>query len=444
MIEPTLLTRTFSDDTVATLFSDAEFIAQMLAVEAALAKTQAALSVIPHEAGERINAALANLAVDMDALRAGVDTDGVPTIALVKQLRAQVSGEAATYVHWGATTQDVMDTALVLQVRAALAEIDTRLRSVIGHLARLADTHRHSLMAGRTHSQQAVPITFGLKVAGWLVPLLHHRERLEQIKPRALVVQFGGAAGTLAALGDDGLRVQSALAAELNLGVPLTPWHTQRDALAEVAGWLSLVTGSLAKMAQDIILLAQSEIGELRETDDAARGGSSTMPQKHNPVMSEAIVAAAKVNSTLVGAMHQALIQEQERATGGWQIEWLALPQMFALTASALSRAAYLSEHLVVDTARMRASLDASNGLMMAEALNQALAPHMGRVEAKQLIQAACADAVKQDRHLTDVVRERTDAAVDWAALRDESTYLGTAQTMIDRVLDAANRQGET
>jgi 3-carboxy-cis,cis-muconate cycloisomerase len=296
-------------------------------------------------------------------------------------------------------------------------------------------------MAGRTHSQQALPIPFGLKVAGWLAPLLRHRQRLIELKPRVLVVQLGGAAGTLASLGKSGLKVQAELASELNLGVLLMPWHTQRDNLAEMAGWLSLVSGSLAKMAQDVILMAQTEVGEVRESADRSRGGSSTMPQKSNPIVSELIIAAARTNASLLAAMHQALVQEHERATHGWQVEWLNLPPMFALTSAALNKAVFLSEHLVVDEARMRQNVSAANGLMLAEAITFALTPFMSRAEARQLVAESSQVTLEQGRHLIDVVRGKTDAPVDWQALRDETAYLGSSDAFIDRVLEAAGQE---
>jgi 3-carboxy-cis,cis-muconate cycloisomerase len=331
-----------------------------------------------------------------------------------------------------------MDTALVLQMRAALAAVERTLGRVIDNLGGMAHRHRHSVMPGRTHSQQAVPIPFGLKAAGWLAPLLRHRTRLGEIRPRALVVQLGGAAGTLAPLGARGVDVAEALAAELDLSPALLPWHTQRDVLAEVAGWLSLVSGSLGKMAQDVLLLAQTEIGEVRETAAEGRGGSSTMPQKANPVVSEQIVAAARTNAALLGAMHQALIQEHERATSGWQMEWWTLPQMFELTASALRKAEFLSAHLDVDAARMRQNVSASNGLMLAEAVTFALSTTMGRPAARALVTSACRTARAENRHLVDVVRAQTDAPLDWEALKDEATHFGSAQAFIDRVLAEA------
>lgn len=439
MLNSDLFSPLFSDAETAAIFSDAQFVRMMLMVEAALARVQAQLGIIPQDAANRIASAVDSLHVDMESLREGVEKAGVPTIDLIRQLREHVGGEAASYVHWGATTQDIMDTAVVLQLRAALVHIENRLNRVIEQLARLADTHRHTLMVGRTHSQAALPITFGLKVAGWLAPLIRHRERLTQLKPRLLVVQFGGAAGTLASLERDGLSVLTALAESLNLSAPMMTWHTQRDSLVEMAGWLSLVTGSLAKMAQDIILMAQSEVGEVRESDDTARGGSSTMPQKSNPIISEGIIAAARTNTTLLSALHHAMIQEHERATHGWQMEWLNLPQMVILTAATLNKALFLSENLVVDVERMRQNVRATNGLMLAERLTFVLTPILGRAEAKQLVKEACQIATDENRHLVDVVHEQTRVSLDWDTLRDESTYLGATYEFIDRVLREVN-----
>lgn len=440
--ESALFSTLFSDEEVAEQFSDARFVSAMLKVELALAAVQGRLGVIPQQAAAEIANGVAGIEVDFERLRAGVEKSGVPVIELVRQLRAQVGEDAASYVHWGATSQDIMDTARVLQIKTALTGLDATLGSVIQNLARLTDKHRHTLMAGRTHSQQALPITFGLKVAGWLAPLLRHRERLAEMEPRLLVVQFGGAVGTLAALGASGTEVQESLASELKLNLPPMAWHTQRDNMAELAGWLSLVSGSLAKIAQDIILLAQSEVGEVRESGDKSRGGSSSMPQKNNPVLSELIITAARTNASLLASMHQAQVQEHERATHGWQMEWLALPQMFALTATALKKALFLSQNLLVDEERMRKNLAASNGLMLAEAASYALAKNsMSKASAIQLVKEACQIAVEEGRHLIDVIREKTDSPVDWVALREESAYLGSADAFIDRVLKTVTRQ---
>ena len=445
-ISPTdsrLFSSLFRDEKIGDIFSDEALVRYLVAVEVALAKAQARLGVIPHDAADIIAARIAPTELDLEELHLQTSRDGFPIIELVRQLREQIGGEAASYLHWGATTQDIMDTALVLQLRASLGVLEEALSQALRNLAVLVDKHRRTLMAGRTHSQQALPITFGLKVAGWLAPLLRHKERLDELKLRLLVVQFGGAAGTMASLESSGLKVQEELAVELRLGVPLMPWHTQRDNLAELANWLSLVSGSLAKMAQDVILLAQTEVGEVRESADNSRGGSSTMPQKSNPIQSELIIAAARANASLLSSMHQALIQEHERATHGWQLEWLSLPQMIALTSSVLGKAVWLSEHLVVDQLRMQANVKASNGLMLAEAVSFALADHMSRTDAKRAVKAAVQIAIKEDRHLIAAMREQTEAPIDWDALSEESNYLGASDALIDSVLNEVNKKGE-
>ncbi|MGE5222037.1 MAG: 3-carboxy-cis,cis-muconate cycloisomerase [Omnitrophica WOR_2 bacterium] len=428
----------FNEPEISAIFSDEQAIRRWLEVEGALARVESRLGIIPAEAGEAVSSAANQIQVDMEQLRAGVEQDGFPIIELVRQLRRKAGKAYAGSVHYGATTQDIMDTALILQIRAALDVIENQLRRLIINLTGLADRYRGTLMPGRTHSQQALPISFGFKVAGWLAPLLRHRNRLYELKPRLLVVQFGGAVGTLAALGNRGIEVQAAMAQELGVGILPMPWHTQRDNLAELAGWLSLASGSLGKMAQDIVLLAQSEVGEVRESADLKHGGSSAMPHKSNPITSELILAAARTNAGHLAAMHQALIDEHERGTHAWQLEWLALPQMFALTSSALRHALWLFENLQVDETRMQANVCASNGLMLAEALTMALSQTMERSEAAQLVGEASRTAASQNRHLLDVVQEKTSAPLDWDSLRNEANYLGSANEFIDRVLQEA------
>jgi 3-carboxy-cis,cis-muconate cycloisomerase len=313
-------------------------------------------------------------------------------------------------------------------------------RNLSGHWIRRKIPH---ILAGRTHGQQALPITFGIKIAAWLTPILRHLQRLDEILPRLLVVQFGGAAGTLAALGAKGLAVMQGLAEELRLGVPLMPWHAQRDSLVEFAGWLSLVTGSLGKMAQDIILLAQTEVGEVGESAEQGRGGSSTMPQKSNPITSELIVAAARTNAALLSALHNAQIQEQERATHGWQMEWLTLPQMMLLTSGALKHARYLASHLQADGKTMRANIARGNDLILAEAAVFTLARAMPKAKAEELVKKACGVALSEGKQVIQVVQELSAGeivagSIDWQALAQPENYLGASNEILDRVLNAA------
>jgi 3-carboxy-cis,cis-muconate cycloisomerase len=441
-LDSTIFGPLFNDDEVSNLFSDAAFVRVLVEVEVALTRAEARVGVIPANAAEQIGKVAADK-IDFAALTAGTSRSGFPIIALVQELRKQVATDAAPFIHWGATTQDIMDTACVLQLRGAITLFKTRLGEIARRLTDLAERHRATVLAGRTHSQQALPITFGLKVAAWLAPLLRHAERLREIQPRLLVVQFGGAAGTLAALGDKGLAVTRELAQELKLGVPMMPWHAQRDCFVEFAGWLSLLTGSLGKMAQDIILMAQTEIGEVSESGEAGRGGSSTMPQKSNPITSELILAAARTNASLLSALHNGQIQEHERATHGWQMEWLALPQMIQLTGGALKQAAYLAKNLQVDAQAMRANIANANDVILAEAAVFALAQAMPRAQAEELVKKACAVAVSDNKPLIDVVKNLAGdsvTSIDWQALARPENYLGETEKMIDQVLQLAKK----
>jgi 3-carboxy-cis,cis-muconate cycloisomerase len=430
----------FTDGEISALLTDDAYLRAMVAVEIALARTEARLDIIPSTAAEQIIRTVQANKIDISALTKGTMRSGFPIIALVQELRRIAGPEGGAYLHWGATTQDIMDTASVLQVRAVAKILESRLAELADQLKRLADRHRKTVMAGRTHGQQALPVSFGLKLANWVVPLVRHAERLKEIVPRLLVVQFGGAAGTLAALGDQGLAVMQALADELDLAVPVMPWHVQRDGFVEFAGWLSLVTGSLAKMAQDIILLAETEIGEVSESAEEGRGGSSTMPQKRNPITSELILAAARTNASLLSAMHNAQIQEHERATHGWQVEWLTLPQMVLLTSGALKHAIYLAKNLQVNEEQMRKNILWANDVVLAEAVVFALAKVMDRAKADELVKIATAVASSEGKPLIDVVKNSTIGmipaeAVDWQSLALPENYLGSTEAIIERVL---------
>ena len=360
---------------------------------------------------------------------------------LVKALGEACDGDAGRYVHWGATTQDIVDSALVLQIRDALALIEDDLDAVLRRLAQLSQQFRDTPMAGRSHLQHALPITFGFKCAVWLSAMQRHRRRLETLRGEVLVVQFGGAVGTLASLGEDGIRVLAALAEELDLAVPPIAWHVARDGLAEAACFLGLLTGSLGKIATDIALLMQTEVGEVAEPHAEGRGGSSTMPQKRNPIASEFILAAAKNVRQLVPVMLDAMLQDHERATGPWHAEWLALPQAFALSAGALHHTRALLEGLTVDPARMRRNLDATQGMITAEAVMMALAPRArpragassgrGRLPARRSRAAPiCSRCCAPSRASPPICRERSSRR-----LLDPERYTGLAGAFVDRVV---------
>lgn len=427
----------FSDPEIAALFADTEVARAMVAVEAALARAQAGLGIVPADAADAIVRVAETFAPDLAALGDSAGKSGVPTISLAAQLRAAVGEEAAPWVHYGATSQDILDTGLVLRLRTAATVLGTRLDSVFATLAALAEAHRGTIMAARTRSQQALPTSFGLKAAGWAAPLDRHRARLDELRPRLLVVQMGGAAGTLAAFGDAGVAVMEALARELDLEAPPAPWQTARDGIAEFAGWLALVTGSLGKLGQDVMLMAQSEIGELREGGEG-RGGSSSLPQKANPVRGEMLVAIARINAGLLAQIHQGMVHEHERGGPGWMQEWFALPQMVVACGAALAHVGALLDDLDIDTERMRRNLDAANGLVLAEAAGFALAEHMKQAEAQALVRDACRETGESGRHLVEVLKARTDAPVDWPALAEPANYLGAADALITRILDAA------
>lgn len=423
----------FSDPDTAELLCDAAEIAAMVAFEAALARVQGRLGLIPDAAARRIDETLAGATIPPARLAAGTASTGVPVPALVAELRTAVGGEAAAWVHFGATSQDVVDSALVLRLRTLLGLFDARLATLVGLLADLAQAHRRTVLVARTRSQQATPTTFGLKAAGWLAPLARTRERLAEISPRILVVQLGGASGNLASLGARGVEVMDALAAELGLASPALPWHAQRDRPLELAGWLALVTGSLGKLGLDLTRLAQSEVAEVRP---GAGGGSSTMPQKSNPVAAEALVTLARHNATLISGMHQAMLHEHERDGSAWSLEWTMLRPMLVATGAALRSSIAVVETLVVDAPRMAMNLERSNGLVLAEAAVFALAAHLPCPEAQELVGTACTIAAAEGRHLVDVLRERVQAPVDWTALRDPAKQVGVADALIDRLLE--------
>ena len=435
----------FVDADAAALLSDEAFFRSLLEVESALANAQAELGIIPVPAAEAIAAAAAALTFDPDALAAGVLRDGVPIVALVAQLRAALGPEAREFVHLGATSQDIVDTATVLVVGRVLDRLDAAIVELAQRLATLCRAHRHSVMAARTHAQQALPTSFGLKLAGWALPLVRHRERLVELRRRFSVLQLGGAAGTLLALGPEALELCDRLARRLGLGVSELPWHAQRDTIAELGAWLALLTGSLGKLAQDVILMCQSEVAELSEAPHGQRGGSSSMPQKNNPMRSEQILAAARSVAAQLTALMGALVQEHERGTHGWQVEWLCLSPMLSLAAGACKNALELAHDLVVDAERMRVNVMSGQGLVLAEAAVGALsdpAANIGltRSAARALVAACSARALEQRRSLVDLLEEKIapahpDGRVDWAALGRPENHLGQADALIDRAL---------
>jgi 3-carboxy-cis,cis-muconate cycloisomerase len=441
-IDSVLFRDAFGTAAMREVFSDHKLVARYIEVEVALARAEARCGVIPAEAADVIARESRLDRIDFEHMRHETDIVGYPILPLVHQLVA-MCGEAGRYVHWGATTQDIMDTANALQVRDGLALVESDLRELRAILARLAHKHRDTPMAGRTHLQQALPVTFGYKVAIWLAMFDRHQERLSELRKRVLVVEFAGAAGTLASLGDKGLDVQAALAAELGLGVPTTTWHVARDGFAEAVNLLALITGSLGKIALDIMIMASTEFAEVYEPFVKGRGASSTMPQKRNPISSELMLAASKAVRQHAGLMVDAMVQDFERATGPWHAEWLALPESFILTAGALHQAKFALGGLIVDEARMRHNLGISKGLIVAEAVMMGLAPALGRQQAHDVVYDACRTVNEHGGTLAEalaalpVVTAHFDqAAID--RLTDPVNYLGLAPAMVDKALAAS------
>ena len=432
----------YGSDAMRAVFDERAYFQRMLDVEAALARVQAQLGIIPTDAAAAITRAARVDNLVTEELAASARNVGYPVVGLVAGL-SRAAGESGRWTHWGATTQDIMDTATVLQIRDGLALIRTALRGMVTALSAQADKHRRTVMAGRTHLQQALPITLGLKCAVWAQPLIAHIHRLDALRPRVQQVSFAGAAGTLASLGDQGIAVMEGLATELDLAAPAAPWHVSRDGFAETVAFLGLICGSLAKLATDVILLAQTEVGELAEPYVAGRGSSSTMPQKRNPIASEYILAAARTVHALVPVMLGAMAADHERATGPWQAELLALPQAFVLTHGALQHAGAIAEGMVIDAPRMRRNLDLTGGLIVAEAVMMGLAPHIGRGEAHHVVKHACDAALAETIPLADALAREPAIAghLDRAAidrLTDPAHYLGSSDGFIDRVLRAA------
>ncbi|OWT70371.1 MULTISPECIES: 3-carboxy-cis,cis-muconate cycloisomerase [unclassified Achromobacter] len=440
VLDSVLFRDAFGTPAMREIFNDRALIERYIEVEVALARAQARVGVIPADAAKVIAERSRFADLDLDHLRHETDIVGYPILPLVHQLVKLCGEEAGRYVHWGATTQDIMDTAVILQVRAALDIVHDDIEELRRVLAALATKHRDTPMAGRTHLQQALPITFGYKAAIWLAMFDRHAERLAQLCPRVLVGQFAGAAGTLASLGDQGLAVQQALMEELGLGVPATTWHVARDGLAEAVNFLGLVTGSLGKIALDVMLMAATEFAEVYEPFVTGRGASSTMPQKRNPISSELMLAASKAVRQHAGLMLDAMVQDFERATGPWHAEWIAVPESFVLSAGALHQAKFMLSGLIVDEARMRENLGVSRGLIVAEAVMMGLAPHMGRQQAHDVVYAACRQVNEHGGSLAEVLANMPDVTrhLDRAAidrLTAPENYLGMAPAMVDRAV---------
>lgn len=425
------------------VFCDQGRVQAMLDFEAALARAEAHVGLIPQTAVAPIEAACRAGHYDFAALGEAIATAGNSAIPLVKALGKQIAttdAEAERYVHLGATSQDVMDTGLVLQLRRALELIESDLAQLGETLSTQAQRYVATPLAGRTWLQHATPVTLGMKIAGWLGAVTRSRQRLQELKPRLLVLQFGGASGTLAALGAQALPIADALATELHLTLPDQPWHTQRDRLVEFGSVLGLIAGSLGKLGRDISLLMQTEAGEVFEPSAPGKGGSSTMPHKRNPVGAAVLIGAATRVPGLLSTLFSAMPQEHERSLGLWHAEWETLPEICCLVSGSLKQALLVADGLEVDAERMARNLDLTQGLVLAEAVSIVLAQRVGRDTAHHLLEQCCKRAVAEQRHLRAVLGDEPQVTAELSAaeldhLLDPAHYLGQARTWVERAV---------
>ncbi|RRW63577.1 3-carboxy-cis,cis-muconate cycloisomerase [Pseudomonas fluorescens] len=429
------------------VFCDQGRVQAMLDFEAGLARAEARVGLIPSSAVAPIAAACDAGLYDFAALGEAIATAGNSAIPLVKALGKQIASsdaEAERYVHLGATSQDVMDSGLVLQLRQALALIEDQLAQLADSLAAQAQRFATTPLAGRTWLQHATPVTLGMKIAGWLGAVTRSRQRLQQLKPRLLVLQFGGASGTLAALGEQALPIAEALAEELQLTLPEQPWHTQRDRIVEFGAVLGLIAGSLGKFGRDISLLMQTEAAEVFEPAAPGKGGSSTMPHKRNPVGAAVLIGAATRVPGLVSTLFSAMPQEHERSLGLWHAEWETLPEICCLVSGSLQQARLLADGLEVDAARMARNLELTQGLVLAEAVSIVLAQRVGRDTAHHLLEQCCKRAVAEQRHLRAVLADEPQVTAELSGaelddLLNPAHYLGQAQAWVERAVAEHN-----
>ncbi|MEO8345589.1 MAG: adenylosuccinate lyase family protein [Betaproteobacteria bacterium] len=440
IIDSRIFGNLFSTEAMRHVWSDENRTASYVAIERALALVQGRLGIIPQVAADEIVSHCDIRNIDMEKLRMQTERIGSPILGVVSQLNALCRDKLGEYCHWGATTQDITDTATVMLIREALDLVEQDLVAISAALAQLAREYRDTPIIGRSNLQHAIPVTFGYKMATILASIERHRDRLDQLRARVLVGEFGGACGTLASIEHGAMETQAGLMAELGLSQPVIAWHTARDSIAEVGCFLGLVGGTLGKIAMDVRLMMQTEVGEVFEPFTHGRGSSSTMPQKRNPISSVYIHAAVSMVRQHAAALLDAMIGDHERSTGPWQIEWIALPEAFCLTAGALQQTRVVLEGMEVDTARMRANIDITNGLVMSEAVMMGLGRHIGREHAHDLVYDLCREALTSSRPLIDLLVENPEVSrhLDRAALEslcDPENYLGQSGVMVDRVL---------
>ncbi len=431
------------------IFSDQSLVQAWLDVEVALARAQAAVGVIPARAADEIARQARAEHIDLDALKQQTEIVGYPILPLVRMLASRCGDGAGEFIHWGATTQDIMDTATVLQLRRAHRILMRDLARLVDAAVHLAARYRDTPMAGRTHGQQALPITFGFKAAVWVAEMARHQDRLKAITPRLFVGQLAGAAGTLASLGADGLAVQERMMADLGLAVPPIAWHVARDALAEFTALLALICGTLAKIGQEIALLQTTEVEEVEEAYVEGKGGSSTMPQKRNPITCEALIAIGTIAGQDAALMFAAMRPDHERATGPWHVEWEVIPEVCILAGGALHHATTLLRDLIVRPDRMAENLQLTEGLIVSEAVMMALAPLVGRQRAHEIVYRAAMRAVESDRALEGILQQDPEVTAHLSPERlraalNPLAYTGLSAQFVDRVLAAIGHASKT
>lgn len=443
IIDSQIFGNIFSTEAMREVWSDRNRTKHYVEFERALAVVQAKLGIIPQEACDEIVKNCHIDKIDMERLREQTERIGYPVLGVVTQINQLCRDKLGEFVHWGATTQDITDTATVMQIREGLDIVDEELTAISAALVSLSKRYRDTPVIGRSNLQQAIPVTFGFKTAAILAGIERHRERLTQLRPRVLMGEFGGACGTLASIEKGAMETQAGLMKELGLAQPDIAWHTVRDTIAEVGAFLGLVGGSLGKIAMDVKLMMQHEVAEVYEPFAPGRGSSSTMPQKRNPISSCYIHASISVVRQHAASLMDAMVADHERSTGPWEIEWIALPESFCLLAGALKQTRFVLEGLEVDEGNMRANIDLTKGLVMSEAVMMGLGPYIGREYAHDLVYDLCREAIKTDRPLLDLLAEHPEinAHLDRAALAklcDPSNYLGQAGVMVDKVLKRA------
>lgn len=435
----------FGTETMRAIFSDEARLQAWIDTEIALAKAQAELGIIPKGIEQELAKAAKLENLNMAEMKADFDRVGFPILPFVKQLNKACDKETARWVHYGATTQDILDTGMVLQIRNGLQIVEAELKAIILATAQLAEKHKKTVMAGRTFQQLAAPITFGYKAGVWLDEMLRHQDRLLQLKDRVLVGQCAGAVGTFATLGNDGIAVQERMMEILQLKTPDITWHTARDGWAEMIGLFAMISATLAKIANEVAILMRSEVGELSEPFEVGRGASTTLPQKRNPISCEPIIAIAPKMRELLSSQLTAMIQEHERGVGQMNIEWMVIPEAFILLSGSLKHSRFILENLWVDEKNMRHNLSLGGGLLMSEAVMMGLAPKVGKAKAHHLVYAAAGKAYENGLTLKEalmadeeITRELSEAEIDY--LIDPANYVGCVETMISRVLNKVKK----